>query len=147
MTLEQWFDSAWITKTTPSRLEVPNLLGIAEREIADASLQGMSADGVLEHAYGAVRTLCQAALHASGYSVPKAQRPHERALESLKFTLGEEWADEADYFDRCRRKRHQSMYERSGVAQEKDAAELLASARRLLPAVKKWLKDHHPDML
>lgn len=147
MTLQQWLDNGWVISAVPSRLELANLLSIAEREIADASLQGMSADGAFDHAYSAVRTLCQAALHATGYSIQRGVREHERVIESLKFTLDDEWTQEADYYDHCRRKRHQTMYERSGVTQAKDAAELVASAKRLLGAVRQWLSDKHPEML
>lgn len=147
MTLQQWRDNGWLAEVEPSKMEVANLLGIARREIADASLQGMSADGVFDHAYSAVRTLCQAALHASGFSVPKDSRQHERVIESLKFTLAGKWTQEADYYDQCRRTRHQSLYDRSGVAQPKDALDLLHSAKRLLEAVNQWLADNHSDLM
>ena len=131
MSLQQWLENSWIRPTEPSREEVANLLDVAGRDIGDASLEGLSPDGRFAHAYNAARSLCEVALHASGYIVPKGTRQHERVIESLKLTLGGEWVEMADFFDRCRRWRHQSMYERIGVVQQQDADELLDAAKEL----------------
>ena len=147
MSLKQWLDNSWVQRTTPSAQEVADLLALAERDIADASLEGMSPDGQLGHAYDAIRSLCQCALHADGYSVPKGTRQHERIIGSLKFTLAGDWAQETDYLDRCRRRRNQTMYDRSGETQPKDADELLDTARRLQAAVQAWLQRNHGDLI
>ena len=68
MSLHQWPDDGWIGKIEPSQQEVTSLLRIADRELNDASVAGLSPDGRLEHAYAAVRVLCQVALHAGGYA-------------------------------------------------------------------------------
>ncbi|HUU60582.1 MAG TPA: hypothetical protein VMZ50_13660 [Phycisphaerae bacterium] len=146
MSLQQWVDNAWARTIEPSRQAVADLLTIADREIADASVDAISVDGRFDHAYSAVRSLCEAALHASGYTIPKGGRQHERVIESLKFTLGGHWGREVDFLDRCRRLRHQTLYERSGVAQAGDANQLLDIARKLNAEVRQWLGDHHPDL-
>lgn len=147
MTLQQWLEDSWIRQITRSKQEVANLTRVAEREIADAILHGMSADNVFVHAYNAVRTLCQVALHASGFAVPKGGDQHLRVIESLKFTLGDQWADEAVYYDHCRRTRHKLMYDNTDIVQQRDAENLLASAKKLQNAIKQWLSDKHPDMV
>ncbi len=147
MSLQQWLDNSWIATSTPSREEIAGLVQVAERNLADASLEGLSPDGRFSHAYDAVRCLCQAALTASGFVVPKGGRQHERVIESLKFTLGSEWADETDYFDLCRRNRHKSIYEQSGINQPRDADQLLESAKKLLTATKNWLQLNQPDLI
>ncbi len=147
MSLQQWHENHWILDVDPAAQEVANALAIARRDIADASLTGMSSDNRFGHAYNAVRALCELALHASGYRVSKGGGGHQRAIESLKFTLGAEWVEQTDYFDRCRRKRHQSMYDRSGVTQPKDADDLLDAARNLLDAVQEWLGRHHSRLM
>lgn len=147
MSLQQWLDNAWLKRVTPSAQVVQSLLAIAEREIADASLEGISVDGRFDHAYDAIRSLCEAALHASGYAVPKGGRKHERVIESLKFTVDGPWTDEVDLFDRARRLRHQSIYERIGVVRQRDADDLLETARRLLEATREWLQDAHPGLV
>jgi len=147
MSLQQWLENAWIIPIEPSAQVVGDLLAIADREIRDASLEGMSPDGRFDHAYDAIRSLCEVALHSCGYTVPKGGRKHERAIESLKFTFGNEWAEDVDFFDRCRRRRHQSIYERAGVAQPRDADDLLGAAKRLREEVREWLKRNHPNLV
>ncbi len=146
MSLQQWLHNSWIALTQPSAARTADLLAIANRELADASLAGISPDGRFDHAYAAVRALCELALQACGYGVPKGTRQHERIIESLKLTLDGEWSQEADYFDRCRRWRHQSLYDRSGVAQQRDADELLSKAKDLLNAIEAWLRQTHPEL-
>jgi len=147
MSLQQWLDNSWIKRTEPSPEEVADLLDIAGREIRDGLVKGLSPDGRFSHAYNAVRLLCEVALHAEGYTVPKGGREHERTIESLKLTLGGDWGVQADYFDRCRRQRHQSLYERSGVSREEDANEWLDAAIKLNTAVRDWLKHRHPELV
>jgi len=147
MSLQQWHENAWLNKVQPSRHTVASLLEKAERDIADASVEALSVDGRFGHAYDAVRSLCETALHAAGYEVPRGQRAHERVLESLKFTLGGPWVATADFFSQCRRQRHDLMYKRAGVSQQKDADDLLQSARSLYEAVRDWLRRKHPDLL
>ncbi len=151
MSLQQWLDNAWIIKVQAPRQETAqetaNLLAIAEREIEDAALEGISVDGRFSHAYNAVRMLCQVALHAEGYAVPKGGRQHERTLESLRFTLDGDWSKEVDYLDRCRRSRHKAVYEQTDVTQHQDADQLLTLAKKLLPSVKEWLSRNHADLV
>lgn len=147
MTLHEWRDNGWIREFEPSREDIANLLSLAERELNDASVTELSPDGRFDHAYAAVRVLCQVALHAAGFAVLKGGREHERTLESLKFTLGGDWSTDADYFDQCRRMRHKSLYERSGVARESDVSELLDAAKRLHVALRAWLTKEHPTLL
>ncbi len=147
MTLHEWRDNGWIREIESSKQEVIDFLSIAERELTDASVQALSVDSRFGHAYAAVRILCQVALQATGFAVPKGGREHERVLESLRFTLGGEWSKDADYFDQCRRMRHKSQYERSGVARESDATELLDAAKRLQVGLMTWLSKNHSALL
>ena len=147
MSLEQWLENSWIRKVEPSKQEIANLLAVAKREIADASLDGMSPDGRFVHAYDAIRVLCETALHARGYAVKKGERQHERALESLKFTLAGDQAKEVDFYDQARRLRHKSMYERMGVVEQKLADDLLEGARKLYAGVEEWLRREHPNLV
>jgi hypothetical protein len=43
--------------------------------------------------------------------------------------------------------RHQSIYDRTGVVQQADADDLLATARKLDAEVRAWLEEHHPELL
>ena len=146
MSLQQWLDNSWVHKVRRSPQVVADLRAVAEREIADASLPGMSPDGKFEHAYDAIRSLSELALHAAGFALPKGGSKHERLIRSLAFTLGAEQAVDVDFFDQCRRKRHVLTYERIGAVQQGDADDLLEAAKALLDRVKRWLQGNHPDL-
>ncbi len=145
MSLTLWRDNHWIIDVERSAEHVADLLALAEREIGDAALSGISADGRFNHAYEAIRALCEAALLASGFATAKGSRQHERAIESLKFTIDGEWTTAVDFLDRCRRIRNQTIDERAGVVQAADADRLLDHARRLATALADWLGREHAD--
>ena len=147
MSLNQWLENSWISKVERSAGHVQDLLAIAARQLADASLQGISVDGRFNHAYDAVRTCCEVMLHAEGYMVCKGVRQHERAIESLRFTLGGKWTADIDFLDRCRRIRNESVYDRPGRVQSQDANDLLKKAGELREAVLQWLSRFHADLL
>jgi hypothetical protein len=147
MSLEQWVANAWLKRIRPSPEDIAGLLAIADRELSDGALQGISIDGRFTHAYDAVRALAEAALHASKCDVPKGPGQHERAIASLRFTLPPDMAGEVDYFDRCRRLRHRTVYERMGLLQRSDADELLQAAKDLRENVRGWLQRQHPELV
>lgn len=147
MSLQQWLENSWIVRADPSKVIAADLLGLVDRDIADGSLKKISSDGRFKHAYSAMRTLCQLALHAEGYRVHKGQAGHERVIESLKYTLGSEWNNQADYFDLCRRTRNSLMYDRADVVNQTDANELLESAKKLRADVIAWLRSKHADLV
>ena len=123
------------------------MLRVVDREISDAKAEGLSADGEFEHAYAAALQLCVIALLAAGYRVPKGGGLHKRAIDSLRYTLGDRWSDTADYIERCSRQRGQATYELVGVISEEDADDLLSTARQLRTDVIDWLKANHPTLV
>ena len=92
MSLRQWHEYGWLRKVSPTAHMVHSLFATADREIADGSLSGISADGRFGHAYNAVRVLAELALHVSGNRLDKSGGGHERALESLEHTIRGDWA-------------------------------------------------------
>lgn len=71
MSLQNWLQIGHLTNHQATVAEVKNLLGVVDREIADASVAGLSDDGRFTHAYDAALQLCKLALHASGFEVAK----------------------------------------------------------------------------
>ncbi len=147
MSLDQWLQNGWIHRHDPTMPEIQKLLQVVERERSDARAQGISVDGKFEHAYTAALQLCVLALHAAGYDVRKGESRHKRAIDSLRYTLGESWAETADYLERCSRQRGQAMYERIDVVSQQDADELLDSVEQLRTGIVGWLKGNHPQLL
>ena len=65
--LNYWLEKGWLAKHRPDRREIRELLGIADRDIADAQAKGISADTRLSLAYNAALQLAIVALVATGY--------------------------------------------------------------------------------
>ncbi|MBI4330158.1 MAG: hypothetical protein HY673_02610 [Chloroflexi bacterium] len=67
MSLSDWLAKGWLVKHRPDAGEIRELLGIADRDIADSQAKGISADTRLSIAYDAALQLAMGALAASGY--------------------------------------------------------------------------------
>src|SRR5262249_48699381 len=147
MSLENWLRSGYLLKHKPTVTEIQQLLAVVDRELSDASLQGLSADGRFTHAYNAVLQLCTVALYAAGYRVGKVKGHHHYVINSIEHTLGEKQKDNVNYFSQCAHQRGQSIYDRAGVVEQEDADELLETAREFRTPVMNWLRANHADLL
>jgi hypothetical protein len=120
--------------------EITQLFAVANRELNDACAQGLSADGKFMHAYDAALTLCQIALRASGYRVNRKQHGHhQKTIESLPLTVGEDQQGAADLVVVASRQRSQALYARIDVVSSQDADELFVAACKLRADVVRWL--------
>jgi hypothetical protein len=133
MTLKDWAD----LQKDDLIVEVPDaevfseLVSVAERELLDAG-SVRSPEGRLGHSHNAVLAIAAAALSRTGYRVRSGSRSyHVRLVESLEFTLALPDAAIKELQD-YRRKRSQSIYERSGVISETEADGAVKAAGRLL---------------
>lgn len=147
MTLEQWYRNGWLQQADASVPELEQLFNVVDRDLGDAQVVGLSADGKFQHAYNAALQLCMLALRASGYRVRKGEGQHKRGINSLRYTLGQDWSEMADHVERCSRLRGQSFYEQTGVVSQQDADDLLVAARQLRGDVVNWLKSSHPTLV
>ena len=148
MSLEQWHKvNQWLQLSEATVPEIQLLIEVVERDLDDAKVENLSADGKFAHAYDAALQLCMIPLRASGYKVKKGTGHHKKGIESLPLTMGEELKDTSDYIERCSRKRGQSIYERVGVVSEGDAQDLIEAVEKLKMEVMKWLNKNHPELL
>lgn len=147
MSLEQWLRNGWLQQDEVTVAEIQQLLQVVDRDLADAQVLGLSADGRFQHAYDAALQLCILALRATGYRVRKGQGHHKNGIDSLRYTLGEKWSEIADHIERCSRLRSQAVYERTGVVSGQDADELLQTATQLRSDVINWLKTTYAALV
>jgi hypothetical protein len=119
---------------------------VADRDLADCQVSGLSADARLNIAYHAVLQAAHVALAAAGYRVPKGESSHYRALQSLAYTvgLGKELVGRLDDF---RKKRNLGSYETVGTISDQEAGEMLQTAKALRKQVETWLRKEHPGLL
>ena len=145
MILRNWQANGWLHRHESSPEEVSDLLAVIERDLEDAGLDRLSADWRLGISYNAVLQLAVLALAAAGYRAER-QRAHERAIRSLRFTVGL-GKDLVDTLDAVRRKRNIGHYERAGTASSTDAEEVFGLACELRERVLDWLQREHSELL
>jgi hypothetical protein len=145
MSLQDWANNGWLRPHQTSTQEIADLLGIVERDLADAE-GNISSDWRFGIAYNGALKLCTILLQASGYRAEKNLQ-HYRTIAALPLILGEQRKDDADYLEVCRRKRNTTEYDRAGEATEADATELIEFTKELRAEVLDWLKQHHPDFV
>jgi hypothetical protein len=147
MSLEQWRQNAWLQRSDATLPEIQQLFAVVDREIADASVEALSDEGRFEHAYDAALQLCVIPLRSSGYRVPKGESLHKRAIDPLRYTLGESYAETSVCLERYSRARGRLVYEQIGVVTRQDVEELLSLVRQLRADVIEWLRAMHPELL
>ena len=148
MSLQNWLQMGYLVEHQATVAEVRSLLGVVDRELADAGVAGLSDEGRFTHAYDAALLLCKLGLHASGFELQKrASGHHSRWINSLEFTLGKEHKETLIHLSKSSNLRHISLYDQTGVVQKQDADDLLETAKKLRMDVLAWLRSQHPTLL
>jgi hypothetical protein len=146
MTFSDWPADNRLTAHKASPQEIRALLGIAERELADARVRGLSVDARFGHAYNAALQSALAALAAAGFRVARGVSHHHWAIQSLAHSVGCD-AGVISRLDKLRKKRNISDYERAGTISDQEADEMLRLAQDLRARVEAWLRAEHPTLL
>lgn len=131
-------------KTSPT--EIARLFEVAERDLADAQLPGLSADRRFATAYNAALQLATIVLRAEGYRTGGTGH-HATAIAAFRAIVGPKMEGLGDYLDACRSKRNTVDYDGVGVASQCEVEEVVVEARRMQSFVRTWLARHHPELL
>jgi hypothetical protein len=145
VSLRDWAKNGWLTEHKSSPQEIAELLRVADRDLVDCQVSGLSSDWRLSIAYNAALKLGTAALAAEGYRASR-EAHHYRIIQSLAFTIGagKELVIQLDQF---RKKRNISDYERAGMVSDLEANEMIALAEKLRKHVLNWLHSNQPELL
>lgn len=135
-----------VERVPPSAEELDGLRELLARNLNDARLSGLSADGRFAMAYNAARLLSTIAIRAAGYRVRGHAGAHYGTFVALEAAMGSSVSDIAGYFDTCRRKRNELSYDTAGIASDGEAAELLEKATAFSALVEDWLRRNHPAL-
>jgi len=73
VSLADWLNDGWLVKHESSAEEIAALLAIVERDLANATLAGLSEDWKLNIAYNAALQAATAALAAAGYRAARGR--------------------------------------------------------------------------
>ena len=145
MSLEDWLKNGWLVDHKASPAEIAELLAIADRDLSDCRVRGLSPDWRLNIAYNAALQAATAALAACGYRAARDAH-HYRVIRTLALTIGGD-AKLVRQFDLFRKKRNIGGYERVGTVSDQEANEMIALAERVRHEVRSWMKSHRPDLL
>jgi uncharacterized protein (UPF0332 family) len=128
-----------------SAREIADLLGVIDRDLADASVDAISADRRFAIAYEAALQLATITVYASGYET-RGTGHHFNTFQALRETMGATGEDYADYFDTCRSKRATTSYDRAGEISDTEVEALLEEVKGFREKVLAWLRKNHPQL-
>ena len=117
---------------------------LVARDLADAKVEGLSADRRFATAYNAALQTANMAIACAGYRVTAKTGHHKITFYSATLALGAGSETFADYFESCRRKRNVIDYTRSHVATETEANEIVAQTTEFCEFVERWIDSKHP---
>ena len=133
-------------KHKTSKKELDNMRALISRDLADASLAGLSADRRFATAYNAALQAANMAIACAGYRIVSKVGHHRVSLESTKLVLGKAAHKYVDYFETCRRKRNTIDYTFSNVATDTEAKEIVVQAKQFYVEVEDWITKNHPAL-
>ena len=145
MTLDDWRKSSWLVEHKAKPEDIRALFSVADRELADSRIPGLSTDGRFNHAYNAALQAAAAALAASGYRAAQGSH-HHMIIQSLARTIGAD-AGTVGKLDRFRKKRNTAEYEMAGGVTDLEAKEMVDLAARLRKDVEGWIRLKHSDLV
>lgn len=129
-----------------SKTEIDKIRAAIRRDLADASLKGLSQDRRFATAYNAALQTTKMAIACSGFRVTPGGGHHRISFEALILAVGKAAAPYGDYFDRCRRKRNVIDYDDANVATETEAQEIVEKAVEFITVVEKWIAAKYPAL-
>ena len=119
---------------------------LVARDLADAQVQGLSADRRFATAYNAALQTANMAIACAGYRVTAKTGHHKVTVEAITLAVGTAVTAYDDYFETCRRKRNAIDYTRSHVATDSEADEIVSKAREFYELVEGWIKSKFPTL-
>ncbi len=134
-----------MSEPPPSPSEIHRLLGVAERELRDAAVDGLSSDGSFQHAYTAALALATAAIRAEGLRIHGADH-HRLTFDALGEIASGRWQRLASYLQHCRNRRNRAVYDMTGATSDAEAGELRNEAAHFKSELEDWLAREHPDL-
>ena len=146
MSLESLQREGFLRPHKASKSEIRAMLQLVERDLADAGLQDLSTDRRFLVAYEAALNLATIALYCAGYET-HGKGHHWATFQTVPEIMGNQFKEQATYFDSCRTKRNVSTYDRGGQISEAESAELLDEASKFKGHLEKWLRGNFPKLL
>jgi hypothetical protein len=146
MSLQKWAENGWLRQQDANSNEIKMLLGVVDRDLADAAVDRISPDLRFIAALGAGIQAAHIALRACGYRATPGRGQHEKTIESLELTVGAS-SKTIQKLKTFSRKRNIANYDMSGAVSDQDLEQMQKLAAELRVKVRAWLEANHPDLL
>jgi hypothetical protein len=146
MSLEKWAENGWLRQQETNSNEIKMLLGVVDRDLADAAVDKISPDLRFIAALGAGIQAAHIALRACGYRATPGRGQHEKTIESMELTIGAS-AKNIQKLKTFSRKRNVANYDMSGAVSEQELQQMQKLAEEMRAQVRAWLEKNHPDLL
>lgn len=141
MTYEDLLDKGLIRRVRLSPSQVNDRLALAKRDIKAAkTMMASDRDWAFSMAYNAVLQATRALMLARGFRPAGGEGQHKVAVIFAEITLGEKFQDDIYIFDKMRSKRHQVIYDVSGLVSQSEARQAFEFALRFVKTVERLLK-------
>jgi hypothetical protein len=139
MTWTKLLASGDVQRHRTSKNELDDIRALIARDLADASVAGLSADRRFATAHNAALLATHMVIACAGYRVTAKTGHHKVSFDSIRLALGAGANKDADYFETCRRKRNVIDYTRSHVATDTEAKEILEKATEFSEFIEAWI--------
>jgi len=116
------------------------------RNLADATVAGLSADRRFATAYNAALLAATMVIACAGHRVTAKIGHQKISFASVKLALGAGANRHTDFFETCRRKRNVIDYTRSHAATETEAREILQTTTQFYELVEAWIDSKFPNL-
>ncbi len=121
-------------------------MAVVETDLRDGSIAGLSPERNLSCSYGAILTAARAALHASGYRVPKGNSSYRYyAIQSPRYTVEFDSAALLQ-IEAVQKKRNTIDYIRVSKVSDGLTAEAIPLAEEPCESIRGWLLEEHPEL-
>lgn len=126
-------------------LTIKRLLEAAQRNIQDASLDGLSNENRFDAAYKAIMQLANAALQSCGYrTLTSKPGHHQTMIQSLRKTIGLD-IETIVVLDALRKQRNVADYS-GDLVPSSITKECITQAKSLFEQINHWSKNKHPEL-
>lgn len=146
MTINSLLERGLIERRDFSEKEISDLFDIVERDLDDSKTGDLSLDWKFGIAYNAALKLATILVRGSSLRV-KSGSHHMNTIALLPAILGEDYIDDKNYLDSCRRKRNAVEYDYTGGVTEIEVAELQDFVVELKTKVVEWCVKNSISLL
>lgn len=146
MTWEDLLANGFVKRHQTSEREISDLRKLIDRDVRDANIDALSDDRRFATAYNAALQISKMAIACCGYRLPKGSGAHHESFETVKVAIPTTEIEElCDYFDICRRKRHNIDYDGADVVTRTETEEIINKTTEYLSIVERWIGDNYSE--